>query len=96
MKYTLFCFKDKQINKFTAPSLSVLHDPEELKEDVRVQIIKSGNRRVFSNKNLVILGEYDNETGNIQSCDPEFVLNCDEVLAEISDYEREKNSKDLD
>lgn len=95
MKYTLFCFLDKQLNKYTAPSMSNFHDPEELKEDVRVQIIKSDNRRVFKEKNLVILGEYDNETGNIVSHDPEFVLNCDEVLSEISDYERAK-SKTVD
>lgn len=95
MVYTLFCFKDKQLDKFTSPSLSTLKDKEDLKEDVRTQIVKTDpeKRRVFLEKNLVILGTFDAATGLIESHDPEFVLNCDEVISEVQDYERRKNSQ---
>lgn len=94
MIYTVFCFKDKQLDKYTAPALSQLKDLQELKEDVRSQIIKTDNRRVFLEKNLVVVGSFDNTTGLITSHDPEFLLNCDEVISEVQDYERIKNQKE--
>ena len=95
MVYTLFCFKDKQLDKYTAPSLSNLKDYEDLKEDVRTQIVKTDSvkRNVFLEKNLVVLGTFDANTGVIISHDPEFLLNCDEVISEVQDYERRKNSQ---
>lgn len=92
MKFMLFCFKDKQLNRFTIPNVSQLSDPIDLADDVRSQIVKSDKRDVFKGKNLVVLGTFDNNTGTIESHDPEFVLNCDEVISEALDYERSKEA----
>lgn len=90
MIYTVIGFKDKQVNLYTSPALSNLKDPEDIKEDVRVQIVKSNNRAVFKGKNLVIYGTFNSATGKYNVKDPEFLLNCDEVLSDCEDYERRK------
>lgn len=92
MKYTVFCFKDKQLGLYTVPSVSQLSDPEDLKDDVRAQIIKSDKRDIFKGKDLVCLGTYDNKTGLYDTGDPEFLLNCDEVISQAFDYERSKEN----
>lgn len=90
MIYSVIGFKDKQVNLFTTPGLSNLKDHEEIKEDVRIQIVKSDKRQIFKGKNLVIYGTFDSATGKYDVHDPEFLLNCDEVISECDDYERRK------
>lgn len=92
MKYTVIGFKDKQVGLFTSPSLVNLNDSEDIKEDVRVQIVKSDRRQVFKGKNLVIFGQFDSKTGRYDVHDPEFLLNCDEVISECDDYERRQKT----
>lgn len=92
MIYSVIGFKDKQIGRFTAPALSSLKEAEDIKEDVRIQIVKSTNRDVFKGKNLVLFGEFDSSTGQYNVHDPEFLLNCDDVISECNDYERRKET----
>lgn len=94
MKMTVIAFKDKQLDRFTSPGFDDHGDTEVIKELVRTQIIKLDpvKRKVYEGKNLVVLGTYDNETGLIECHDPEFLLNCDEVISEVQDYERRKQT----
>lgn len=92
MLFTLICFKDKQLDKYTIPSSTDLLDSESIKEDAIGQIIKSDKRAIFKGKNLVKIGTFDTKTGAIVACDPEFLLNCDEVISNAEDYERSQKA----
>lgn len=88
MLFSILSFKDKQLNKFTLPSYSDLKDFNEIKEDAESQIVKSDKRAIFKGKDLYKIGTFDNQTGTIEVCDPEFILNCDSVISAAEDYER--------
>lgn len=90
MLVTLVCFKDKQLETYTIPQATDLLDIEAIKEDCTKQIVKSDKRVVFKGKNLVKIGTFDTKTGTVEACDPEFLLNCDEVISNAEDYERSK------
>lgn len=93
MKYTLIAFEDKQLKLYTTPSVTDLKDTEEIIEDCRAQIIRSDKRAIFKRKNLVKVGIWDSKTGTIKACDPEFLLNCDEVISAAEDYERNQKEQ---
>ena len=90
MKLTVISFWDKQLQRYTSPGYDDHKDPEDIKELVRTQIIKSEpmKRKIYEAKNLVILGTFDTETGKHEVHDPEIVLNCDQVISDVQDYER--------
>lgn len=92
MLLTLVSFKDKQLDTYTTPQVTDLKEYDEIREDARRQIIQSQNRGVFKGKNLVKVGIWDSKTGTIQACDPEFLLNCDEIISEAEDYERSQKA----
>ena len=94
MKMTVISFWDKQLKRYTSPGYDDHEDPEVIKELVRVQIIKSDpmKRKIYEAKNLVVLGTFDTETGVHECHDPEFILNCDEVISDAQDYERESKN----
>ena len=84
-------FWDKQLKRYTSPGYDDHLDPEVIKELVRTQIIKSEpmKRKIYEAKNLVMLGTFDNESGCHELLsDPELLLNCDQVISDIQDYER--------
>lgn len=95
MKMTVISFWDKQLKRYTSPGYDDHEDPEVIKELVRTQIIKSDamKRKIFEAKNLVILGTFDTETGVHEVHDPEFILNCDEVISDVQDYERQERKE---
>lgn len=90
MILTVISFWDKQLQRYTSPGYDDHKDPEDIKELVRTQIIKSEpmKRKIYEAKNLVILGTFDTETGKHEVHDPEIVLNCDQVISDVQDYER--------
>lgn len=90
MILTVISFWDKQLKRYTSPGYDDHKDPEDIKELVRTQIIKSEpmKRKIYEAKNLVILGTFDTETGKHDIHDPEIVLNCDQVISDVQDYER--------
>ena len=65
MILTVISFWDKQLQRYTSPGYDDHKDPEDIKELVRTQIIKSEpmKRKIYEAKNLVILGTFDTETG---------------------------------
>ena len=97
MKMTVLSFWDKQLKRYTSPGYDDHEDPEVIKELVRTQIIKSEplKRKIYEAKNLVILGSFDNETGkHVLLPDPELILNCDQVISDIQDYERNERKQE--
>ena len=92
---TVLSFWDKQLKRYTSPGYDDHEDPEVIKELVRTQIIKSEpmKRKIYEAKNLVILGTFDNETGVHECHDPELILNCDQVISDIQDYERNERKE---
>lgn len=96
MILTVISFWDKQLQRYTSPGYDDHKDPEDIKELVRTQIIKLDplKRKVYEAKNLVVLGTFDTETGKHIVHDPEFILNCDEVISEVQDYERAKGKQE--
>lgn len=96
MKMTVISFWDKQLKRYTSPGYDDHEDPEVIKELVRTQIIKSDpmKRKIYEAKNLVILGTFDTETGIHQCHDPELILNCDQVISDIQDYERKERMQE--
>lgn len=90
MILTVISFWDKQLQRYTSPGYDDHKDPEDIKELVRTQIIKSEpmKRKIYEAKNLVILGTFDTETGKHEVHDPAIVLNCDQVISDVQDYER--------
>ena len=93
MKLTVISFWDKQLNRYTSPGYDDHEDPEVIKELVRTNIIKSDSmkRKIYEAKNLMLLGTFDTETGVHECRDPEFLLNCDQVISDCLDYERKEN-----
>lgn len=94
MLLTVISFFDKQLKRYTSPGYDDHSDPEVIKELVRTQIVKLDpiKRKVYEEKNLVVLGTFDTETGKHECHDPEFLLNCDEVISQVQDYERNKSN----
>lgn len=90
MILTVISFWDKQLQRYTSPGYDDHKDPEDIKELVRTQIIKIEpiKRKIFEGKNLVTLGTFDTETGKHTIHDPEILLNCDQVISDVQDYER--------
>lgn len=95
MLMTVISFYDKQLKRYTSPGYDDHNDPEVIKELVRTQIIKSEpmKRKIYEAKNLVVLGTFDTETGKHDVHDPEFILNCDEVISDVQDYERQERKE---
>ena len=90
MKLAVISFFDKQLQRYTSPGYDDHSDPEVIKELVRTNIVKSEpmKRKIYEAKNLVLMGYFDTETGKHEVHDPEFLLNCDEVISNVQDYER--------
>lgn len=97
MKLAVISFWDKQLKRYTSPGYDDHSDPEVIKELVRTNIIKSDGmkRKIYEQKNLVLLGYFDTETGkhNLNKNGPEFLLNCDEVISDVQDYERNERKE---
>lgn len=89
MKLTIFAYKDNALGCYTTPFFDD-RSIENVGVGVTRAILKSDKKSTMKHKVLYKIGTYDDVSGIICSCDPELIVDCDEVLASVGvDYGKE-------
>lgn len=84
MKTNVFAFKDNSLGCFTTPFFNDV-PVENMGVGMTRAIIGAEKKSSYKHKVLYKIGEFDDLTGKFTTCDLELVVDCDEVLARISE-----------
>lgn len=83
MKVSVYSYKDNALGCYSSPFYDD-RPSENVRIGVARAIIGSEKRSSMAHKVLFKIGEFEDTTGIITPIDPEFILDCDEVLAQIA------------
>lgn len=79
MKYPMYCIRDIKATDFGIPVIDINDETAKRSFAIRLHNDNSLSFRP-SDYELYSIGEYDTETGHIESCFPEFICTGDEVF----------------
>lgn len=82
MTLTIYSYKDNALGCYSQPFYDD-RPTEHVAVGVSRAIIGSDKKESMKHKVLYKIGTFDDVKGTITACEPELVLDCDEVLASI-------------
>ena len=92
MMLSVYAYKDNALGCYTTPFFDD-RPSENVGIGVARAIIASEKKSSMKHKVLYKIGTYDDAKGSITPCEPELILDCDEVLARVGSENAEtKNS----